>query len=334
MNSRVFIACVILVSFASCVKNDFYNKHGNNRDNFDLLWNIIDESYCYFDYKKVNWDSVYSVYSPQVSEEMSKYEFFDICEHMLRELQDGHVNLISDFNTISYSDFYLDYPQNYNKAIIERYYLGKEFINAKRIKAKNIRGVGYIHYESFMNLASSENIHEVVVQLGKIKGLIIDVRNNTGGYIAMVDTLMLNFSSIDNVYGYISYKEGKGHNDFSELYPQKLETKSSPVYEGNIVVLTNRNIFSAANFFVSAMSSLDNVTLIGDKTGGGGGAPITSELYNGWQVINSRNPLYNSNKQHIEFGIEPDIKFEMKPEDEIKGVDSMIEYAIDFLLNK
>jgi len=96
-------------------------------------------------------------------------------------------------------------------------------------------------------------------------------------------------------------------------------------------VLTNRLVYSAANDFVSAMKCLDNVTIIGDKTGGGGGAPFTSELYNGWQVKYSKIPLYDKDKQHIEFGIEPDIKIDMDKEQEANGIDSIIEFAIDYL---
>ncbi len=327
----LFVLCIIFL-FTSCVKDEFYNKQGSNKENFNLLWKIIDESYCYFDYKHINWDSVYTVYAPKVSNDLSKYEFFDICKKMLQELRDGHVNLISDFDVMTYKDFYLDYPQNYNEGIIERHYLGKDFIYANWFKSKNIRNIGYIRYNSFMNIVSRKNLEEAIYQLGNIQGLIIDVRNNSGGYINMVDTIASCFCSSDITTGYIRYKTGKGHNDFRDFKPKILQAHSKPLYNGNIVVLTNRGVYSSANDFISSMKCLDNVTIIGDKTGGGGGAPFTSELYNGWQVINSRNPLFDKNKQHIEFGIDPDIKVDMNPTQETSGIDSIIEYAIDYLL--
>ncbi len=329
LHFRLLLLSLILLS--SCIKDEFYNKKGNNIENFNLLWEIIDESYCYFDYKQIDWDSIYSIYRPQISNNLTKYDFFKICGNMLFELKDGHVRLSSDFNAMSYSDFYLGYPQNFNSTIIERTYLAKDYINANKLKAKNIRGVGYIRYGSFMNMISSRNLKEAIIQLGDIKGLIIDVRDNTGGSIAMVDTIVSNFCKSDIISGYVRNKTGKGHNDFTDYLPNKIKAKSEPVYDGNIVVLTNRLVYSAANDFVSAMKCLDNVTLIGDRTGGGGGAPFTSELYNGWKVINSRNPLYNKDKQHIEFGIEPDIKIDMDKEQEANGIDSILEFAIDYL---
>ncbi len=328
----IFSFSVLL--FDSCINDEMFLEEGTNTQNFELLWKVVDEGYCYFDYKDINWNSVYDKYKPMVNNDLSKYEFFELCSDMLRELEDGHVGLSSDFNTKGYDDFYFDYNQNYNYNIIKRNYLGKDNINTKGILAKNIRDVGYIHYRSFMDIISSNNLSEVMIQLGDIEGLIIDVRNNTGGAIVMVDTIISNFCNEDIVYGYIKYKEGKGHNDFSKFYKKEAKAKEQPLYTGNIALLTNRLVYSAANDFVSAMSALDNVTIIGDKTGGGGGAPSTSELYNGWQVLFSKTPLYNKDKEHIEFGVEPDIKVEMKPSDEADGKDTIIEYAIDYLLNR
>ena len=37
--------------------------------------------------------------------------------------------------------------------------------------------------------------------------------------------------------------------------------------------------------------------------------------------------MYDSNRQSTEFGIEPDIRVDMKQEDQIGGVDTIIEQA-------
>ena len=72
---------------------------------------------------------------------------------------------------------------------------------------------------------------------------------------------------------------------------------------------------------------------LGDNTGGGSGLPFTSELPNGWRVRYSASPHFDAEMNHIEFGIEPDIKIDMKSEDEAKGKDTLIEAAKN-LLNK
>jgi C-terminal processing protease CtpA/Prc len=75
------------------------------------------------------------------------------------------------------------------------------------------------------------------------------------------------------------------------------------------------------------MHSLPKVTLIGDTTGGGSGLPFSSELPNGWSVRFSASPIYNAQMQHIEFGIEPDIKIDITSDDYQRGVDTIIEKA-------
>lgn len=86
-----------------------------------------------------------------------------------------------------------------------------------------------------------------------------------------------------------------------------------------MVVLTNRGCYSATNEFVSIMKYAPNVTIIGDKTGGGSGLPFTSELPNGWSVrFSASPPMFNAEKEHIEFGVEPDIYVDMKDSDREK----------------
>ena len=91
------------------------------------------------------------------------------------------------------------------------------------------------------------------------------------------------------------------------------------------------NSYSATNDFVNAMRYFPNVTLVGDKTGGGSGLPFSSELPNGWGVRFSASPHLNAKKQHIEFGIDPDEEVDMAKEDEDKGIDTIIERARELL---
>ena len=75
------------------------------------------------------------------------------------------------------------------------------------------------------------------------------------------------------------------------------------------------------------MRQCPNVTIIGDKTGGGAGMPYSSELPNGWIVRFSACPMFDANKQSTEFGIEPDVKVSLTDADFSKGIDTIIEAA-------
>jgi C-terminal processing protease CtpA/Prc len=93
------------------------------------------------------------------------------------------------------------------------------------------------------------------------------------------------------------------------------------------MLLTNRQVFSAANEFVKYMKQCPNVTVVGDHTGGGAGLPFSSSLPNGWGVRFSACPMYDVNKQSTEHGIAPDVNVQLSPDDLLKGEDTIIETA-------
>src|SRR6056297_3292582 len=65
----------------------------NRKENFDYLWEQVNEKYSYFDVKNVDWDEIYTEYSTRVDESVNDEQFFDLLFEMLGELKDGHVNL-------------------------------------------------------------------------------------------------------------------------------------------------------------------------------------------------------------------------------------------------
>ena len=58
----------------ACVDEDDFSD--TPQGNFEALWRIIDEHYCFFDYKQkeygLDWQEVYRRYKPQFDASMSK----------------------------------------------------------------------------------------------------------------------------------------------------------------------------------------------------------------------------------------------------------------------
>ena len=131
----------------------------------------------------------------------------------------------------------------------------------------------------------------------------------------------------------MQHKTGRGHDDFSKMEEQRLKPSAGMRWQKPVVVLTNRTVFSAANEFVKYMKCCPNVTIVGDKTGGGAGLPFSSELPCGWSVRFSACPMYDRNKQHTEFGIDPDINVALTDEATAQGIDLIIEKARELLTN-
>ena len=135
------------------------------------------------------------------------------------------------------------------------------------------------------------------------------------------------FTNEELLVGYMQHKTGPGHNDFSSREEQRLKPAQGIRWQKGVAVLTNRGVFSAANEFVKYMKCCPNVIIVGDKTGGGGGLPFSSQLPNGWSIRFSACPIFDRNGQSTEFGIEPDYWVSLTDEDFQRGEDTIIEAA-------
>lgn len=315
----------------SCQDPDEYTVHP--KENFEALWRILDENYCFFDYKEVDWDEVHDRYAVQIKDTMNQFALFDLMADMLRELKDGHTNLYSSFNVARYWDWYKDYPPNFYEELNDAY-LGKDYKIAGGLKYLRMADdqIGYVRYSSFSNALGESNLDYMFYHFKECKALIIDIRNNGGGSLAYSERFASRFIKEKTHVGYIVHKTGKGHNDFSKPYPTVLEPSKRICWFRPVVVLTNRHCYSAANDFVMKMRMFPQVTIIGDKTGGGSGFPFTSELPNGWTVRFSACPMLDNEKQLTEFGIEPDISVSIIDSDLLGGKDTILEEAILYLL--
>lgn len=300
--------------------------------NYNLLWKTIDEKYCFVEEKHVDWDEVYWRYLPSVRQLKTDdaLALFDTLSSVLDILEDGHVNLYSNFDVSRCSKWYEGYPTNFNWSLIQSQYV-PTYRTAGGMYYNTIADgqVGYIYYNSFQNAVSSANMACIFSAFRDCKGLILDVRNNGGGSLEYAYNIASAFFSEDHIVGYWQHKSGVGHEDFSLLKEMTIEKDAMPVkWLRPVVVLCNRHTYSAANFFVSVMRYAPNSTIIGGKSGGGGGMPLSYELPNGWLVRFSSVRMLDSTKVSIEPGIDPDILLSTTSSDK----DEIIEAAINHLL--
>ena len=336
LNDKMFLLLTLFFLLPSCITEDI--PENNPRGNFEALWRIIDTKYCFLDYKNkeygLDWDEVYRRYSNRLTDDMTKKQLFQVLAEMLEELRDGHVNLVASHETSQYREWYDNYPANFVDTI-QRIYLGKDYKTVAGIKYQVLEdNIGYIYYGSFSSAIGESNLDEVLNELSICDGLILDIRNNGGGLLTLSDRIASRFTNEKILTGYLSYKTGPGHNDFSKPEPLYVEPATDRVrWTKPVAVLTNRRAFSSANDFAGKMKQMPQATLIGDKTGGGSGLPFSSELPNGWSVRFSASPMYDPDMNHTEFGIEPDIHVNMTSEDMQKGLDTIIETARKHLKN-
>ena len=322
-------------TFSSCIREDI---QGNSPEaNFESLWKIIDEQYCFLDYKHetygLDWDEVHTRYAKRISSSMSWESLFEVLSEMVNELRDGHVNLSSSLGTSQYREWFDAYPRNFSDSI-QNNYLKKDYIITSGLTYQILENnIGYIYCESFSDGIGDGNLDQMLKKLEICDGLIIDVRDNGGGNLTNSSRIAARFTNSKILTGFIQHKTGTGHSDFSKPEPIYLEPSNSIRWQKKVVILTNRRCYSATNDFVNLMRSIDNgkIIQVGDQTGGGSGLPFTSELPNGWSIRFSASPHFDKNMQPLEEGILPDIAIDMTEDDQSKHRDTLIEKAFEIL---
>lgn len=328
LRHAITAACTLLIgltSLTSCITEPEYND--SPRGNFEALWKMIDEHYCFFREKQVNWDSIHRVYAPRFNDAMTDRQLFEVLDNMLAELRDGHVNLTSSFNVARYWAFHESYPSNYSDTLIRRY-LGTDYQIASGLKYRILDdNIGYIRCESFQNSIGAGNVDEILLALQPCTGLIIDLRNNGGGLVTSAEELAARFTNKPIEVGYLRHKTGPAHDAFSPMQRQVLKPARGIRWQKRVVVLTNRMVFSAANEFVKYMKCCPLATIVGDHTGGGAGLPFSSELPNGWNVRFSACPMFDRYGNSTEDGIAPDVNVSLSEADFLRGTDTIIEAA-------
>ena len=322
------------VYLTSCSKMLMQADTRNTPTNcFEMLWKTVDENYSFFDYKHIDWQAVHTKYRPQVSDSMRQDSLFKVLASMLGELKDGHVNLSGGFDRSRNWSWKDDFTDNFNPNFVYRTYMKRDFLMTGALYNQMLDdSIGYIRYASFSNGISEGDLNFVMKRFENAKGLIIDVRDNGGGSMSNIFKIMSRFVEKKTLVGHIQFKKGSNHADFSEkqdLYA--IPKKGKKIFTKPVVILINRGCYSATTHFAAYMSLLPNVTLVGDRAGGGGGLPVSRDLPNGWQYRFSATMQTLPDGTQIEHGVAPKVEATTGPKDELEGKDAIIEKGMEVI---
>ena len=297
---------------------------------FDIVWADFDRNYAAFGLKQLDWDDVRRRYAPQAAAAPSVDALAPIIGAMFRELHDPHVDLLLP-NRKYYSSVDLGAVKTYFSppAILGNYVPGSVMTPSRNIRyGKLASDVGWIWIGSFGGDGWASEIDDVLKALGNVSAVIIDVRNNGGGSTNNSEPIAARFFDEERVFSYFQYRNGPGHDDFTEVRSRTI-TPAGTHFGGRVVVLTNRRCVSATEGFVLAMKVQPGVQLVGDTTAGGFGNPLTRELPNGWVYRLPQWIQYDANHRVLEdVGIAPDVVVRITAADSVAGKDPQLEKAL------
>ncbi len=331
----LLVSAILLCT--GCEKIFWHDEDASAVSTFEYLWHQVDERYSLFDVKDVDWQAVYDSLRPQIYDGMSNDSLFAVLHKMLNTLDDGHVDLWGNSDISSSEALYLQRYGNGNFDLntVALTYLRSDHHTTGGMAYNTIANgkVLYIRYGSFSNSATTSQFQTIINRYPDIDGIIFDIRQNGGGLIQNEWNLMALLPDKHQLLYNSQIKSGPKHDDFTAptaVYAPKNGSRE-PFYKP-FVLLTDRGCYSAASSFALCLKSYDNVTVMGDTTGGGLAVPAGGALPNGWYYRFGVTRIIAPDGINYENGVPPDRVVKLDPAATAIHRDNIIDSAVTRVL--
>ncbi len=195
-------------------------------------------------------------------------------------------------------------------------------VSSKKLGTK--KNLGYIRLKSFNENSDKQFLKTVKdFEKSKIKGYVLDLRNNPGGLL----TQAINITDYFLDDGEIVSTKGRRVSETRKFFARKGdEIKGKP-----IVVLINNGSASASEIFAGALKDHKRAIILGENSYGKGSVQSIIPLRNGGGMRLTISKYYlPSGKSISEVGVTPDIFVEEESDDFLinSEKDNQLNYAI------
>ncbi len=306
--------------------------------NYDVLWNTINEQYAYFETRDVDWQKSYDTYRSKITNTTSEAELFIICQTMLDEFNDGHVNIeasdkvmekaaeITSFDVQPdpdmkklYKAISKKYIPNYKAHNFTRTVWGK--INAKvgYVQVNGMTSQSHYGLEPDMSLkeatkkylkayaSSADPMQDEVDGMHKTMQAVLNDLADTEHIILDV---RFNAGGLDAVsFAILQYftkesfvafsKHARNGDGFTSTYTYTLDP-ASQVYKGKLHILQSHWSASAVETMLLASLQLDHVSRIGSPSEGIFSDALEKVLPNGWSFTLSNEAYMTPDGKNYE----------------------------------
>lgn len=206
--------------------------------------------------------------------------------------------------------------------------LRRRFVEFQRrvISRKLPNDIGYIEVTGFAPEIERE-FDAAIAANQESKGLIIDLRNNGGGFVSTVTRLASHFFAKETDLGVFMTRQGKA-------MPRRTDRLRN-VYRGPVVVLVSARTASGAEMFAAAMQERKRARILGTSSSTCGclvGVSRSVNLADGGRLNVSDTDFRTARGTRVEgVGVIPDERIELTIADLREGRDRALERSLSFL---
>lgn len=193
----------------------------------------------------------------------------------------------------------------------------RDFIRINAVKARTEGDIAYLKVTTFneqthANLVKAMDGLKKEIGPDKLRGIVLDLRNNPGGLLDQAIAVSDDF--LDR--GVIVLTKGRNNEE-----TQRAQARPGDTAEGKpIVVLINGGSASASEIVAGALKDHKRATVIGTRSFGKGSVQTIIPLgANGAIRLTTARYYTPSNRSIQAKGIDPDIVIEQELPDELKG---------------
>lgn len=334
MKKLSFLTLILIVLNYSCdQKDEPIGEKTQFQEDFETIWYNFNAHYVFFQYKDIDWNETYDTYSHRMETVENYGDFISTLTDMLSPLEDVHVYLKNKHGGLV-RPFFPSYTVNWDQHIWQDY---MQEYNWHRGSASwgwfKKDSVGYFSFLSWdQDGIQLEEFDAALDSMRNCKGIIIDIRSNGGGYGPLAGSIGGRFVSDNFPCGYIQFRNGEGHDDFTASQPIEYPARGDWQFTKPIILLIGRRCMSTSEIFAAGMKNLETCTVIGDTTGGGLSNARYFTLSDGTAYTISDQLIMDTESNIVESrGIAPDIRVKWDPAMDASGEDPVFEYAMDLL---
>lgn len=373
------LSCSLILSCHKNIEPAFSDKVPENfTEVFEQFWGKMSANYIYWDIDTTQWNNVYNKYLPvfknlNLQNDADVKKSVSYFRQMAGGLIDGHYTINFEHFSVKDSSIFpaLDRKIKANNfhspflySTFDTLYLDRDFTSGKYINNANEQVIAltgkiqnrilYFHCNHFsLNEAyqsgRQNTVKDAIVSFfnkidsvpNTIKGLIIDLRNNTGGDIADLNFFIGRMLGEPMHFGYSKYKSGSGPLDYTPwINAVVAPATKSKLVNIPIIVLADNYSFSLAEIFVMAIKKMPKSTFVGEATWGATGPVSDASIYNHGSfkipgflsVFTSTTQFkYIDNKIYEGLGITPDIPVMFNINSVLNKRDDILERAISLI---